>query len=131
MTFITNTKIAIEVEGTDVNGFDVTKRYTDILFGSSDRIMDADAIAFRTMRAITSLKRNSTVTVYIYRGERLKTLEAIRWTYEGYNGNEWMKRELVGDCFRVTENFVKNKDIKKDIIRMVDKMNLIQDLETM
>jgi len=135
-----NTKIEIEVEGRDTNGFDVTKSFTDILFEDSDRVMDAETIAIRVIKGITSLKSKSVVTIHLYKGEKsralevlykgegTRALEAIRWTYEGYNGDEWMKRTLENNEFPVTENFVKNKDIKKDIVRIIEKMNLIQDL---
>ena len=129
MSYTINSKIEIEIEGRDIHGFDVSKRSTDILFDNSDRVIDADAMAIRIMKAITSLKSKSTVTIWLYKGESKKVVESLRWTYEGYNGHEWMRRKLADGCFEVTEDFVKNKDIKKDIIRLVDNMNLISYLQ--
>jgi len=120
-----STKIKVEIEGLDNNRFNVLKDTHEMLFVGGDRTIDALSLANQVMKGINSLARKSVVTVWLYKGEDYKTIKAYRWTYEGYNGNEWMERELHDGYFEVTDKFVLNKDIKKAIIRLVGDMNAI------
>ena len=129
MSYTINSKIEISIEGMDNQKFDVEKKSTEILFNDSTRTIEANAFAVNVMKAIANLKRKSMVTITLSKGNEQRTVESIRWTYEGYNGHEWMKRTLDNNYYEVTEDFVKNKDIKKDIIRLVDNMNLISYLQ--
>lgn len=119
--------LKIQMYGVDKEGFNIDKDLNEYIFQDVGMITNTDIQNYKKMvrKGINALSKKRMITITYY-DEAGNVISSIRWTYEAYDGHEWMRRELAGNQFLETENFVKTNDIIKHWEKLHKEMQQIK-----
>lgn len=117
--------VRVTFDGIDNDGFSVEKASHEMLFDGSDGMFNSESdVIKKGLKGLRNFSRTVTMTLHV--GDNFKDFESYRYTYEGYNGKEWMKRKLENGCYEVTDVFVKTSEIKKQYEQFLIMANTIK-----